>query len=574
MKQYRLEDLKTVPVVKPTIKPDPISFPNDEKGDKKIAQEYTDYMGDTTKMFAFMPLVEINKGYRVNPSNLMGFKLSFNSFMPTVWVKVADPNNELKSKYYPTDGSIMSVYIAPVGDDGTYKPVRMDFIITSVSETSSIPGTVLSQTASEFTISGQINVPELFYNKNSYESGTSWEAIKSIAEQTGMGFASNVENTKDSQVWLNNYDSIRNFIEYIAEHSYLDDESFFVSYIDPYYNINLVEVSRLFSQIPENETCWAFTTASYEESDSDAMAEMDTVPEDEQVMSEWNGRKHKWWYELNNSKYLSGWTPYFDNYYERNSSSTSIFDGYVKHIISWDWMNRENVECPLSIDNPGTEGMLPLNKGHIIDGEPSELSKNMASWDFVGITNDHMNPEYYFAEAHNKMNLSDMEKFGLDIEMSSVNPAVTLFSRIKVIVFEKNDIAQAGLVENPDMTADSEITNAEGDTAKLSDFPELQSDVTPRFDLTTEAGIKQAKEAGVYSELATSGAMSRDNKAGETINESLSGWYVVTGFEIYMNDYDDEGGTTMLKQKIHLSRREYKPALKKDYEKTTSENKG
>ena len=61
MKQYKLEDLKTVTIVEPTIKPDPISFPNDEKGDKKIAQEYTDYMGDTTKMFAFMPLVEINK---------------------------------------------------------------------------------------------------------------------------------------------------------------------------------------------------------------------------------------------------------------------------------------------------------------------------------------------------------------------------------------------------------------------------------------------------------------------------------------------------------------------------------
>jgi hypothetical protein len=168
------------------------------------------------------------------------------------------------------------------------------------------------------------------------------------------------------------------------------------------------------------------------------------------------------------------------------------------------------------------------------------------------------------------MNISDMSKFGLVVELPCVNPAITRYSRIKVIVFEKNDLSQIGIVENPNMKEDSEITRDDGKTLKLSDYPELQSDTTPRFDLSTDDGIEQAKAAGIYSELATQGEDGGTNTADETLNESLSGWYVVTGYEIYMGDIDEQGGTTRLKQKIYLSRREYKPALKRDYEKTTN----
>lgn len=572
MKEYTLDDLKTVQISEPEIKPKPITIANTEKGEEQVKKDYTDYSGDESRMYAFLPLIEINKGYRPNPSNIMSFKLDFTRFMPTLRVKVADPNAEIKSKYYPTDGSIIGVYIAPTGEDGTYKPIRLDFIVTNVHESDSIGGTILSESLSEFEITAELNVPKMFYNRNCYESGTSWEALRSISEQTGLGFASNVENTQDSQVWLNGYNSIRNFADTITRHAYLDEESFFVSFVDAYYNLNFVEVSRLFSQIPENEECWAYTTAFYEEDNADDMAEMNTVPEDEEIKEEWVGRRHKWWYELNNSKYLSAWTPYFDNYHEKNSSSSSLFDGYVKYMQSWNWDTREKVEYPLSIQNPETEGMLPLNKGHIFNGEPSELSKNMTSWEYMGETNEHMNQEYYFAEAHNDMNISDMSKFGLTVELPCINPALTRYSRIKVIVFEKNDNAQAGLIENQDMTENSEITKQDGSTVKLSEVPELQSDVTPRFDLTTKEGIEQAKNAGVYSELATSGAAEANNSAGETINESLSGWYVVVGYEIFLNDFDEEGGNTQLKQKVYLSRREHKPALKKDYEKTKSDN--
>lgn len=41
--------------------------------------------------------------------------------------------------------------------------------------------------------------------------------------------------------------------------------------------------------------------------------------------------------------------------------------------------------------------------------------------------------------------------------------------------------------------------------------------------------------------------------------------------EGFVDDIDSEGGTTRLKEKINLARREYKPALKSNYEKTNND---
>lgn len=570
MKQYTLDDIISIQIDEPTIKPHKIVIPNKEKGEEQIKKEYNSFYGDESAFYSYLPLIEINKGFRVLQSNIINFKLNFTKFMPTLDLRIADPNAELKSKYYPTDGSIISIFISPYGNDSYYKCIRLDFIITMVSEVSSIRGSVISESVSEFILRGELNVPELFYNRNSYECGTSWESLRSISKQIGLGFVSNINNTNDSQLWLNGYKSIRSFIENISLHSYLDNESFFVSFIDSYYNLNFIEVSRLYSQFQENEKCWCYNTTFYGEDNSEEMSKNDTINEDEEVLNEWVGRRHKWWYELNNSRYLSAWTLYFDNYSEKNNSTSTLYDGYAKYIQSWDWDKREKVEERISVINHNTDGMLPLNKGKLVNGEPTELSKNMISWEYLGETNEHMHNSYYLAEANNTLNISDMDKFGLVVDLPCINPSIVRYSRIKVIVFEKNDLAQMGLTENPKMRSDSSFIKNNGEQIELVNYPELQSDTTPRFDLSTDEGIEQSKKLGIYSELATNGSMNLYNESRETINESLSGWYVVNGYDIYYEPNDEDNGNK-LKQRVYLSRREYKPALKSDYEKVTND---
>lgn len=566
-KQYTLSDLKIGVIREATIKPEPIEMPNSEGGDKPIAEEYTNYMGDLSKMFSHLPLIKINKLFTVSPANIKKFSLDMTRWMPTVYMTIADPGDELKSKYYPTDGSVINIYIATIGDEKKYRPFRMDFIVTSVYESGGLGGTVMSEGSSEFTITGELNVPKLYYNQNMFESGTSFDALSGITEKIGLGFASNVEFTNDQQLWINDYTRVSSFLERISQHGYLDDESFFVSFIDPYYNLNYVEVSRLFSQLQDNEKCTVYNTAFRNEENSDESAEEETIPEDEQDFMQWEGRSHEWWYELNNSKFLSAWTLYYDKYSELNNGSTTLYDGYVKYVQSWNHKNRDYISSPVVVDNMETEGMLPLNKGKLVNGEPSELSANLKTYEYIGECNEHMNSEYAYAESHNDMNIKDMRKFGMVVDLPCINPAVTRYSRIKLIVFEKNGFAKEGLFEDENLTEDSVIQNENGETKNLSEVPGAIDSNTPRIDTSTEEGKKEAKKLNIYSEMADESDVDANGPA-EVLNESLSGWYVVTGYEIYVRTNEDPDGNeigTHLRQKIYLSRREYKPALKNDY---------
>lgn len=566
MADYTLDDLKIYQRLEPTVKTEKLIIPNTESGDEHaIKEDYPQAFGDESKRYAFLPMIRLNKSFVVQPQNIISFKLRFTDFIPSMELVVADPNNEIKGKYYATDGSIISVYVATIGDEKIYRPIRMDYIVTNTKERDGFVGSVVTGGSSSFVITAQLNVPKLYFRKNMFCSGTSYDSLFDISEELGLGFASNIDNTDDAQLWINGYNSVESFMQSIARHAYKDDDSFFTAFIDQFYNLNFVEVSRLFSQIEENEYCYAYKTAYFADENSEAADEANTVEDEEQDISDWKGRRHKYWYELNNSKYLSGWTPYYDNYSEVNSPGGSLLDGYVKYAQWWKYASQEYMDIPVTVNNPNTEGMMPLNKGMLIDGNASELVENLKSYTFSGIVNDHMDDNYYYAEVNNRMNLGDMEKFGMVVELPAVNPSITRFSRIKLIVFEKNDMGQGALTENPNLKEDSVLENEKGETLNLKDHPSIQSDTTPRFDLDTEEGKNEAIKAGVYSEFATNGAADPLNKAAETLNESLSGWYVVTGFEIYMDEVDTDNPNN-LKQRVYLSRREYKPALKSNYE--------
>ena len=140
-------------------------------------------------------------------------------------------------------------------------------------------------------------------------------------------------------------------------------------------------------------------------------------------------------------------------------------------------------------------------------------------------------------------------------------------------MFEKNEMAKASIIENQALSEKGVIDGKNGGEVKLSEHPELQSDVTPRYDISTEEGRKEAKDVGIYSELQDEvhydAYGNPSNIQDSILNESLSGYYVVTGFEIYL---DEESPT--LRQRVYLSRREHKPALKSEYMDTSPKQQG
>ena len=572
-KTYTLKDLKVRVFEEPAIAVEKLTMPNTESNDgDAIRKDYHSTTGAPSKMYSYIPYIKINNLYTINPLNILEFKMGFTDFVPTLFVRVADVNKELKGKYYPSNGAVLNVYVGTIGKGDKYKPFRMDFMVVNISETGNVYGNLDTGGGSVYGISCIANIPELLYRKNQYKSGTSFACLKDIAKDMGLGFVSNVDDTNDSQLWINGIRETRDFMKDIVSHSYLDDESFFDMFIDPYYNLNFVEMNRLFYIGGENDTCTVYKTSHFEEDDPDGEYALDeSGKSDEDKKELWNGREKEHEYEITNSKLVSGWTLWFEDYTPFGNNSSSISDGYVREAQWWDYDKEEYVKKDVVPYCYETPGLMPLNKGRLKDGVATKIS-SIKTYAALGNVAEEVSDNYRFARENNDMNLSDCKKFGIVVVFPYINPAITRGSRIKVSVFEQNEIAQDYITENQNMTENSTIVTDDGRTISLRDMPELQSDTTPRFDTRTEEGKTEAKSVGIYSTLQGNFSYNSDGSintsTGELLNESLSGYYVVAGFEIFA----DERSGGVLKQRVRLVRREHKPALKADYKNTKSEN--
>lgn len=560
---FKLEDLITWHYDDPTAKVEEIRIENTESGEDSQRFPFNEIGGAISRRYAYVPYLELNNGYIIPPQFIKSFHFDMYGFSPKIDVTFADGSNSFASKYYPKDGAIVKLYIASIGDEKTYSPIRMDFRVTSVSDTGSpykklYTNPFMHHPPTTFRLDAEINIPALGYRDNQYNVGTSWEALRLVARSLGLGFDSNVEATSDGQVWLNAHTTTEDYIKRIAAHAYSDKESFYTVYINPFYALTFVELNRLFYMGGENDKCIVYTSSHRETYDTEAQDARDAKDlEEGKKDDEWVGNQHETEYCLTNSRYASGWSHYISDY-EIIDSPVTTYQGYKQKISLWDKESSKLIEDEVIPYCYETEGLMPLNKGRLIDGEPDEASSNLCDISYEGWQSDFVHPSYIYSERNHDFNMSDMRQFGMRVELNCVNPAITRYSRIKLFIYEKDEINAEGLKETPGTESGAQV-DVGGTTSTPDEHPELMSDTTPRYDTTTDEGLREAKDSGIYP---TGHIPNKpDNEVAEILNESLSGYYVVAGYSIYMSD--KTGG---LRQRVTLYRREHKPPLKSDYQ--------
>jgi hypothetical protein len=480
-------------ILEPAIVLDELSIPDVESGTEN--SNGLTIKERPSKFSQMIPEIRIN-GYDVQGDRLEFFRLRNTEFYPTCRMIFSDVDGFFLARHFPKDGDLIQVHIRSQGDETTFKPIRIDFLVTFISPA----GGGGNVSANKFIVEGRMNVPNLFTEQAAFYEDTSWNTLLTIAEELQLGYASNVEDTADNMVWINPNDTVEKFLQDTIANSYLTDETFFTAYIDPYYYLTLVDVNRLFSQEGDIEVSQAFAQNA-----GDTMGAEGS-----------SGQTDEFPNYLSNMLQMQGSARYI-SFYQMVSESglVSKDNGYKRYSQHWDLEAREFISEFVDPLTDNTPGMIPVTKGRIINGQPEGPRDNQNRFKYLGTSGDNVHDEYMYSVILNYQNLVEVTKMGMVIELDTINPALVRYSRIYCQILEFAQPIKEVLL-NPS-TTDQQLGQNE------------QQRTTPKEldDTSSENGI---------------------------VNEFLSGFYVINGLEYILTT---PGGIRM---KLYLQRREFTPS--------------
>ena len=356
----------------------------------------------------YRPLIFLN-GYFVDKF-LFDFELYLNQILPTVRFSFYTGSGTFLSVSYPKDGDIVSIYIR--SNISVFKPIRMDFNILSIDSDLSTDAT---GEMIQFNILGECRIPG-FYTQvcKAYRQKTSYSTLFEVSQDLNLGFATNDSSMNDEMTWICPNLSYYDFIKEVTRSCYKDDRSFFLSFVDPYYNLtflnvnNQIEAEDVIQNVPVQP-------GSSTGKANDALfpgieLQSSTIP-----------------LQITNAPPLFGY-PFFARRYtllSESGNNTNLM-GYVQTVQLYEEnkgkINHSEQYVSYDIEATTTED---VTENMVLQrGRPSEnlyLGEIRKRW--MGILNagpdGAVHDNYLQARIQNPLNLSDVTKFTLQVETGS-----------------------------------------------------------------------------------------------------------------------------------------------------------
>ena len=512
----------------------------------------------------YTPIVFIND-FMIPQTNITNFCLDYSSFAPQVMVEFVDITNDMLSTNIPKPGSYIKVFIGGYGDDEYYKPIRQDFVITSINKTNRTGGEYQNYPNSgnpiKYKMTGILNVP-LGFRKMPWSSSkiNARQAMFNISNTVGLGFATNFNINSDVDVmrWINTQNkSYYDFMREITQHSCYSPYTFFTSFIDQYYVLNYVECRSLLSHGGNK-------TDTPQMIYNSIMPEMDKNKTDKPNGDLNSGEQKVSYYFLTNSGEFKGWTNYIEEYFEINDGYSMMSDGYSKvltysdkcgffNLISKNYrflitpidnIRRDNDKNIISLpEEVGYDTYIPLNlrqttnSAYVDNQKLYDIPTSAESMVDIGEVDTSNNfPLYFYASIQNDFQMKNLKKCGLSVRLQNYNPSITRYSRIWVDIYDMNRHSLTQIRKN------SNVDNLPPSQAK--EYLKGKNDDIIVFN----EDIEKDTEYQAY-------------------NRSLSGWYVVTDMKISYNTVKDFKGVSYkkLQTQLILNRIDYKPTFQSEY---------
>jgi hypothetical protein len=355
-----------------------------------------------------LPLIVIN-GLQIEPRDVSYFKLHNDRFLPEIEMTFSDPTNKIFDSNYPLDQQLISIMLK--SNESLLMPIRMDFWITEFSSIKSKSG---DSDYKKYELVAKLDVPYVI--KNSSFRGTSYDALKNIAEKTELGFASNIDKTNDSMTWINcGIDFVREQVSEIIKRAYIDDNTFLWAYVDFWYNLNYVDVEK---QLNLSTT------------EDKALAGTETITNEKITIP----------LVLSNHPDYNMTNQYIDKFnLINNSTEVNHKLGYNPHIYYYQ-KNERNINNFL-LDTISTKG--DKNDKIVMKGQPDDNNYGLDQQKnyFLGkndTTNSHEN--YLYAEQLNKHNIEFFQKIRMNIVLGKINFQLYRFQPVNIELYKLKEL--------------------------------------------------------------------------------------------------------------------------------------
>lgn len=388
----------------PTIKLDPIKMkmPSNDADRKEF-----------TKGLGYLPFVWYN-GYQINYSDIRLFSLYHDGIIPKCKIVFKDTFNIMKSSGFPLDDTKIQIFINAKSKN--LKSIHMEFKVQNFQDGGD----------NTYTIFGTVNIPQLYLKKyKSYSQKTSSETIQEVCKELSIGFNSNLDNSDDKMTWINPGKKGFQFLDDVILNSYKSDSSFLIGYIDYYYCFNYVDIEKELARDTKNDIGV----------DTGGLSANSDKQEDDRLAS----------LILTNDGGFKDSCMYFNKWKVRNdSTSISLKKGYLSKVKFYEDVNKDFLV--FDVDSITSEG----TKTVILKGAPQDESyfKDNYSSVWMGkIDMDNSHKNFNYSVVQNRLNLDELVKISIDIELPNPNFNLYKFQKIYISFINTSQTPTTGLIQ-------------------------------------------------------------------------------------------------------------------------------
>jgi hypothetical protein len=344
--------------------------------------------------------------------------------IPTIKITFTDITGALSGPNYPKTDPIMSVYIKTA--NGKFKSIAGDFLITSVKSSldpNMDPGGVGINAT--YVMSGELYIPKLYNNfSKSYSNSTSVEALRELAKDLDLGFSELDINTNDAMTWINPNRNGLWMINHISKHAYVDENQFFDSFIDRYYNLTFVNISNQLVQNSEYDNTFVNNT--------DGSGIYGTQGAKDRDDSNWQDNVVP--LMLTNDDQMRGRTEFITNYLLEGEPGRILKSkGFRKQIFYYDHiLDEEDKKTEFWINPIKIEGQDDTSR--LIPKDKILQDNLIKQWMSIDYGNNHR--EWNGAALINDHNLAELNKVKLKVETLGVNFQIVRGASVPINIFK------------------------------------------------------------------------------------------------------------------------------------------